>query len=81
MPIQFLLADKVVFEYDDYLKPVPLTPERKEELRVALQNVWNQALEQARTTGLNCLTIRHILGDNPEELKWRLVDMIKEQQR
>jgi hypothetical protein len=67
MPIQFLVAGEVVFEYDDYLRP-PVSPQRQEELRLAMQKAW----ELARASG-TFITFKHVHNQKPEELKFQLV--------
>lgn len=67
MPIQFIVNDVVVWEYDDYLRP-PVSPARQEELRQKFSDV----VKGAYAVGAKHITIKHV-QDTPEEKNFRLV--------
>lgn len=76
MPIQVLVDGEPAFEYDDYLRP-PVSPQRCEEIRVAMQKVWNEALAK----GAKIMTFKHVHDNRPEELKFQLVQMVEVKER
>lgn len=72
MPVQFILGDVIMYEYDDYLRP-PVSPERQALLKKAFEDL----LRIAQESGIEVMTVKHV-KDSPLDDNFVLTSSDKE---